>query len=86
MLLAIPTINAQLSIKLGLNELLSLYYCKFFEQGSFGLALHDGLKRLVDEVTHQSEIEWLDELIRILGWQTPARSGGHVLRALPQEI
>lgn len=70
-LAVIPTLNAQLHIEMGINELFSICYCKTHASGYFMLACHPREGCFVDEASGQSQKEWTDELFKILGWQIP---------------
>lgn len=61
----VPAINAHLKIELGLSELLSVYYCKFFENKNFELVLRNEAKQFVEEALRQPEKAWL----KISDWQ-----------------
>lgn len=64
-LVAVPAINANMGINLGQDELLSIYYFKFFESGNFDLAICNKEKWFAEEAPQRYEKEWADELLRL---------------------
>lgn len=68
-LAVVPSHNTNLGINLQMNELLSVFCCKFFVNGKIGVAARKRDKWHVEETPRQSKKEWSD-LVKISDWHT----------------